>query len=93
MRHKLECPVCKQNTYKDQNTKVISKKRGVSRVLALDQATHISGYSIFDGTELVKYGTFETSFNDEIERDSSIRNWLISLIHIWQPDLIALEGI
>lgn len=93
MRHKLECPVCKQNTYKDQNSKVVPKKKGVSRVLALDQATKVSGYAIFDGSELIKFGAFETTLGNEIERDSLIRNWLISLIYTWQPDLVALEGI
>lgn len=93
LRNKLECPFCRQNKYKDLDTKVVSKKKGSTRILALDQATKISGYSIFDNGELIKYGVFETTLDDEIERDCAIRNWLINMIVNWQPDHIALEGI
>lgn len=94
LRAKLECPVCQQNLTKfNLNTAAPPKKKGVQRVLALDQATHISGYSIFDGNELIKFGTFETSLKDEIERDQAVRMWLINLIYQWSPDCVAIEGI
>ena len=47
----------------------------------------------FSNGELLRYGTFETQLSDEIARDTTIKNWLISMIQNWQPDLIALEGI
>lgn len=93
LRNKRSCPVCKNNYYKEQEIKVIPKKKGVARVLALDQATHITGYSIFDNEELVYAGTFEATAEDEIERDVQIQNWLIQLVHNWKPDIIGLEGI
>lgn len=92
LRTKRECPVCNSNQFK-QTDKVIPKKKGTKRFLALDQQTKISGYSIFDGNELIKYGTFETNLDDEIARDNAIKNWLLSMIQTWQPDFIALEGI
>jgi Holliday junction resolvasome RuvABC endonuclease subunit len=93
MRNKKECPICKRNIYKDQDEKIVPKKKGTKRTLALDQATKISGYSIYDSGELIKYGTFKTSLDSEIARDNVIKNWLINMIENWKPDLVALEGI
>lgn len=93
MRNKYECPTCKLNIYKDQDKKIVPKSKDVNRILALDQATHISGYSILDNGKLIKYGTFETNLSDEIARVNMIKMWLISMIENWQPDCIGIEGI
>ena len=93
LRHKRECPICKNNKYKEQDTSVVPKKPKIKRVLGLDQATYINGWSIFDGKELVKYGLFETNANEAIERAEDVKNWLINMINNWRPDLVALEGI
>lgn len=93
MRTKLECPVCKSNIYKGQNSEIIPKKKGQKRILALDQATHLTGWSIFDGKELVKYGVFSTDLDEEIARDNAIKNWLLSMIESWRPDQIGIEGV
>lgn len=93
IRHKRECPICNQNSYKEQNTKIIPKKKGTIRVLGLDQATRLTGWSIYDNKELIKYGTFETSLNDEIARDHAIKEWLINMINLWQIDIVGIEGI
>ena len=69
------------------------KPKGATRILALDQATKITGYSIFDNGELVKYGTFQTTSDDEIVRCVTVRNWLVSMINNWKPDYIGIEGI
>lgn len=93
IRNKRECPICKNNSFKEQDTKIIPKKNGVKRTLALDQSTRITGWSIYDGKELIKYGVFVTSFDDEIQRDYTIKNWLINMINNWHPDYVGLEGI
>jgi len=67
-RDKRICPTCQKNQYKQINTNVLPKPKNTTRLLALDQATHLSGWSIYDGTQLVKFGTFETTLNEEIER-------------------------
>lgn len=93
IRTKRECPVCKQNQFK-QNTNIIRPKvKGENRVLALDQASHITGYSIFDGLNLVSYGTFEAQESDEAKRFHEIKLWLISMVENWQCDIIGIEGI
>jgi len=46
-----------------------------------------------DSGELIKYGTFAATGDDEIERDSKVKMWLLSMIANWKPDSVALEGI
>ena len=36
---------------------------------------------------------FQTTKDDEIERDIEIKNWLIQMINNWNPDMIGLEDI
>lgn len=89
-----ECPVCKRNKHKTNNALLVEpKKKGQKRILALDQATHLSGWSIYDGQSLIRYGTFETNQKDEIQRISTIKNWFISMLENWKPDFVAIEGI
>lgn len=93
IRQKRECPICAQNKLRQGGTKAIPKKKESVRVLALDQATHTSGYSVYDDKELVKFGTFTTKSDGDVERIAEVRSWLISLIEMWHPDAIAIEGI
>ena len=93
VRDKWECPLCKANKYYNFSNTIKPKSKGVQRAIGLDQATHITGFSIFDNDELIYAGTFEATAEDEIERDIQIQNWLIQLIHNWNPDIIGLEGI
>ena len=93
IRTKRECPVCKQNQYKQVTNIIKPKTKGENRVLALDQASHITGYSIFDGPNLITYGTFEAKETDEVKRFHEIKLWLISMIENWQCDIRGIEGI
>ena len=93
VRGKWECPICRQNCYKNDNIEIIPKKKGIQRVLGLDQATHISGFSIFDDKKLVLHGVLEVYEDNEIERDNHIKQWLISIIESWSIDIVALEDI
>lgn len=93
IRKKLICPVCEKNIYKYKENKVVQKKAKVRRILALDQATHITGWSIYDGNQLIKSGIFETRQENEIKRDLALKEWLINMIYLWQPDYIGLEDI
>lgn len=94
IRQKRECTLCKQNSYKNQDHKVIPKKKGTFRVLALDQATKITGYSIFDNKKLIYYGIFQADESEkEIARDIQVKQWLVSMIENWKIDMVGLEGI
>ena len=93
MRGKYECPTCKNNVLAKVDNEVKTKPKGATRVLAIDQASHISGYAIFDDGKLIKYGTFRTELNDDVARFSMVKSWLLSMIENWRPDMIGLEGI
>lgn len=93
IRDKWECPICKQNKYHNFNETLPSKKKGVQRTLGLDQATHNTGYSIFDGQELIYAGVFQADAEDEIERDVQMRNWLSQLLINGRIDIVGIEGI
>ena len=90
-RGKFICPVCKNNRYKNIENKIVSKKKDVQRVLALDQATKKTGFSIFDNERLIQYGVFETNLEDEIARDSAIKTWLLSILDSWRPDFVGMN--
>jgi len=51
--------------YKVKKNKVPIKGTDVNRILALDAATSITGYSIYDNKTLVGYGTFKTNSSYE----------------------------
>lgn len=63
------------------------------RLLALDQATVISGWSIFEDGKLIKYGKIETNTKDIGERLYYIKQQILNLIAEYQIDEIVLEDI
>lgn len=92
LRDKYECPLCKTNA-QYCTTEILPKSAGAHRILALDQASHTTGFAIFDNDRLIKYGAFTTSQDDEIARCASIKEWLLSIIRSYQIDFVGLEGI
>lgn len=93
IRSKHECPCCKNNQLKQLINSVQPKEKNTKRILALDQATHTTGWSIFDGDKLIRYGTFTTNITDETARINAIKNWTLSMLNNWKPDCVAIEGI
>ena len=93
IRNKWECPICQANQFYHFKN-VPTRKKGVAqRSIGLDQATHTTGYSVWDDGVLIYAGTFDAAAEDEIERDIEIKNWLIQLINNYKPDIIGIEGI
>ncbi len=93
LRTKRECPICKANKFKDVKPIIIEKNKNANRILALDQASHICGYSIYDDGKLITYGIFEAKTQNEDTRIHEVKEWLISMIDNYQPDIIGIEGI
>lgn len=93
VRNKWECPICKENIYFNFTDETLPKKKNIQRTLGVDQATHISGFAIFDGEELINAGCFTAKEEDEIARDIQVKNWLIQLIQNWNVDVVGLEDI
>lgn len=93
LRTRRDCPICKQSSFSQNDNKIIAKPKGATRILALDQATKVTGYSIFDDGKLVKVGTFFTTSDDEVARCVSVKNWFLSMLQNWKPDYVGIEGI
>ena len=93
-KHKI-CDVCMAgDPYKVKKNKVPAKGTNVHRILALDAATSVTGYSIYDDKTLVSFGTFKTSSSYEAtERINQVKNWLKAAIKEWEPDFIGIENI
>lgn len=96
LRDHLECPVCQLNQMRKHlmGDNPIPRKGKIYRILALDQATHKTGFAIFDDGDLVYSGVFMTrDTSDEVDRYHQVKEWLISMINTHQIDYIGFEGI
>ena len=65
----------------------------VANILALDQSSIITGYSIFRDGKLYKYGKFSFNNSDLGERLCDIRKKIIELINEYDVDEIIFEDI
>ncbi len=93
IRKNRVCPICSNNKLKNQSNIILEKKKDTYRILALDQASKITGYAILDNGKLIKSGFFKTDLDNEIARDHQIKMWLISIINNLKPDIVGLEDI
>lgn len=93
-KHKI-CDICMAgDPYKVKKNKIPSKGDDTLRVLALDAATGVTGYSIYDNKILVGYGTFKTSAAlPATERINQVKNWLKAALKEWEPDFVGIENI
>lgn len=65
----------------------------MTRILALDQASRVSGWSIFIDGKLESWGHITTEQEDIGERLVAIRKFIIDKIQDWEIDTIAFEDI
>lgn len=62
-------------------------------ILALDQSTRISGWSIFEDKELKDFGHWTETSNQIGKRILNISNHIKDLINKYDPDLVVFENI
>ena len=64
-----------------------------NRILALDQATKVSGWSIWEDGQLTEYG--HVSFDDEnpFIRNNRLTSWLANMIETRDIDMVVIEDI
>lgn len=93
-KHKI-CDICMAgDPYKVKKNKVPKKGTDTQRILALDAATSITGYAIYDDKVLVGYGTFRTTTTlTATERINQVKNWLKAALKEWEPDFVGIENI
>ena len=90
-----QCDLCVAgDPFKGKKNTVPIKKIDTYRILALDAATNITGYAVYDDKNLVGYGTYKTNENNDVtERINEMKHWLEKVIDIWLPDKIGIENI
>ena len=81
------CNICEHSTI------IKEKRKNVQRIIALDNATHITGWAVFDDTNLVSYGKYTTKSSDTSDRILEMGDWLTNLLNKWEPNTIILEDI
>lgn len=93
-RKHMLCEQCMAGDPYKIKDKVPIKKIETFRVLALDAATGITGYAIFDNNELISYGIYKIDKNLPLEeRINQEKKWLTAALQEWQPDYVGLENI
>ena len=91
-------PICEKclagDPYKVKKNKVPIKTIDTQRILALDAATKITGYSIYDDGVLVSFGTYHADETKEAtERINEIKHWFVAALDEWEPDFVGIENI
>lgn len=94
VRGRFQCDLCiKERKSKIVDRKVPEKTIGKKRILALDQASRTTGYSIFDGQELVAFGVYNASGSNGKARINDVCDWLEHMIELYEPDFVGIEDI
>ena len=86
-RKNPQCSIC------EHSSQIPQKKKTLNRIIALDNATHITGWAIFDGNKLVSYGKYTVKSNETSDRILEMGDWLTNLLQQWEPNTIILEDI
>lgn len=63
------------------------------RILSFDQASHTSGWALFENNKLIKHGKFTFNDNDFGIRLEKIRNKVAELVKEYSPDKVYFEDI
>jgi Holliday junction resolvasome RuvABC endonuclease subunit len=89
------CEVCMAgDPFKGKKNSVPTKTIDTYRILALDAATNVTGYSVYDNGALVAFGTYKTNDkNDVTERINEMKHWLEQMIDVVKPDYIGIENV
>ena len=86
-----ECPICAKQPFVKKNESP-TKKKGY-RILALDQATNTSGWSLFEDGKLINYGFWTSNGNSSTQKISQVKAWMASLIDKFKVDEVIFEDI
>jgi len=81
------CSIC------EHSSKVEQKKKNTNRIIALDNATRVTGWAIFDDCKLTSYGKYTIKSSETSDRILEMGDWLTNLLQQWEPDIIILEDI
>ena len=91
VRDRWICPICEQNQYTKFVDEVKPKSKDIQRTIGLDQATHTTGYSIFDDDTLIYAGTFQAAADDDLGTDSDLGMAFRPFLIAEPEDAVCLE--
>lgn len=78
----------------EENGGIVPKKKGIKRLLSIDQATNKTGYAVFDGNKLIFHGVINASSTDDhITRINHMKKRMLEIMENWKVDLVAFEDI
>jgi len=93
-RKSKECPQCAAAALKKtKENEVIPKSRGIKRTLALDQATNVTGWAVFDNEKLVSYGVFKNKEDKTEIKINNLKHWFSDMCAAWKVDRLIFEDI
>lgn len=94
-RRDPSCPVCSKHEAIGQTrveTKDPNRKEG-KRILAIDNATNVTGYAIFENNEYLNGGVKKTTKQNSIDKIAEMKQWMVSVIDMWDIDVVGLENV
>lgn len=91
-RKHRQCEKCLAGDPFKTKNKIPKKTIEKYRILALDAATNLSGYAVYDDGALVGYGTYRAKGENATEHINDVKHWVESAIKEWEPDFVELEN-
>ena len=96
LRKKRPCPICSQFEVTDAEEQMMAKlpKKKGHRILALDNATNITGYAIFEEGKMIEYGIKKLDHDTAQNlRIAYMKQWFVSMLGVWNIDSVGLENV
>lgn len=96
LRKKRPCPVCSQYIKTVEEEEMLAKlpPKAGKRVLALDNATKVSGYAVFENGKLLDHGVKKLdSDTPTAMRIMYMKQWFVSMLMVWEIDVVGLENV
>lgn len=89
------CPTCLETMRTSFEIKEIlpAKTKEKYRIIALDQSTTTTGFSIFDGTDLLQSGIYKPKNDGIVVRIADTHQWFVSMLQTVKPDCVIFEDI
>lgn len=96
LRKKRPCPFCaeiEKIAEHEEMLEQLPKKEG-KRVLAIDNATKITGYAVFEDGKLLAHGVKKVSDEEDVNlRISYMKQWFVSMVRVWDIDVVGFENV
>lgn len=93
VRESRNCPTCMKTALYQGVAPKEQRTYNQNRILAIDQATHKSGWAVFENGKLAAHGSFEVKDGDLTFRYNQVRKIIIQKAQFFKADLVVFEDI